>query len=272
MFSIFRAKSIVKNLAKTLLPVILCLFFIGCPPPLANIYTPSEFNTFLKSHNWIPLPFPDSKFIPGSIIRVTDEEIRWIDDLTSCGYPLPEFVAPSYIPSITFDKAIAIDTSAMISIKGIETGAEFNKVKKIHLELTDHGADALRIIRLQTWMQDPNNRGKVNDLCMNELLNPDTYLVTEVMRVSKGKYTLVDETGSQIKLKLPTISNFIKIDPSVKYNITVDGSLVIEKPVYFAVRNAVRVGDGFATLGEPGQSQETADAKIEKIFLKKNKQ
>jgi hypothetical protein len=262
-------KRSVKKLVNPLVLTVLCLLVVGCPTDMKDVYAPADFYKLLKSNNWIPLPIPDSKFIPGSIIRVTEKDIRWIDDLTSCDYPLPEFLVQGYIPNIAFSKKIGIEASAMISIKEIEAGPEFKKVKKVKLELTDHGADALRIIRLQSWMQDPNNRGKVKDLCMSELLKPDTYLVTEVMRVSKGKYTLLDENNIQIKVTLPTIASLLKIDPDLKYEITADGSLVIEKPVCFAVRNATRVGDGFETLGGPESKQETADAKIEKIFLEK---
>jgi hypothetical protein len=53
--------------------------------------------------------------------------------------------------------------------------------------------------------------------------------------------------------------------------VTGDGSLVIEEPAYFAVRMAVRVGEDWDILGAPSGEPETADDKIEELFLKQEK-
>jgi hypothetical protein len=49
--------------------------------------------------------------------------------------------------------------------------------------------------------------------------------------------------------------------------VTSDGKLVIDQPAYFAIRKASRVGDDFEVLGDETKEPQTADAKIEKLFL-----
>lgn len=255
----------------------LCILMVSVPgcclirkgSGLGKLYTPKEWIRLLKSKGFTPVPFPDSKYVPGSIIKVTDDEgVSWIDDLSSCRYPLSEFELKSYIPTITFTKNIEYGASTVINIRGITAGPGFDRVSKVRMEITDHGADAFRLIKLEVWMEDPDNREKVSQKCMDYLLQPDIYLVNEAFRVSKGTYTLFDKTGAAIKLETPTIGNLLQFQPEVKYEITNDGSLIIEQPVVLAIRKAVRIGKGFQTLRSPGDEEITADAKIEKLFLK----
>jgi len=119
-------------------------------------------------------------------------------------------------------------------------------------------------------MEDPDNREKVSQACMDELLQLDTYLVTEAFRVSKGKYTLYEKSGAAIKIDIPGIGKLLQFQPDIKYEITSDGSLVIEHPAYFAIRKAVRVGDDFQILRSPIGEDVTADVKIEKLFFKES--
>jgi len=230
-----------------------------------DIYSPKEWrDLFAKAGGWTPLPFPDSKYRPGSIIKVMEDDIRWWDDLESCGYPLKEFVIESTIPSITFTKGWKFDGSAVASFKGFKAGPKFSEVSNVRMEVKEHGADAFRIAKLKDWMADPNNKAKFSRTCMDQLLKPDYYLVTEAFRVSKAKYTLYTKGGTAIKIESPNLKDFIQVQPDVKYEVTSDGSLVIEQPVYFAVRKTVRVGDDFDARG----ATEDADAKIEKLFFK----
>lgn len=271
MSSLCKVRKVERLVTKEVLTATLCLivvFATGCKT-LSDIYSPKELRKVLAdAGGWIPLPFPDSKYRPGAIIRVTDEGIRWIDDLTACRYPLNEFEQESYIADVTFTKKCEYGANAVINIKGISAGPNFDRVSKVRLEITDHGADAFRIIKLKVWMEDPDNREKVSQVCMDELLKKDVYLITEAFRVSKGKYTLYDKTGAAIKIETPVLGNLLKFQPDVKYEVTSEGSLVIERPVYFAIRTAVRIGEDFQTLRDPGGESETADAKIEKLFLK----
>jgi len=78
---------------------------------------------------------------------------------------------------------------------------------------------------------------------------------------------LFDETGVSIKLETPVLKHLLQFQPDVKYAIATDGSLIIEQPAIFAVRRAQRVDDGFITLGPPDKEPETADDKIEQLFI-----
>ena len=246
--------------------VILLIVFVAvrCKQP-GDVYSPKEWrDLFAKAGGWTPLPFPDSKYRPGSIIKVMEDDIRWIDDLEACRYPLDEFEKKSYIPSITFTKQWEFNGSAVINFKGIKAGPKFDQVSKVRMEVIDHGADAFGLMRLKVWMEDQKNREKVSQACMDQLLKPDYYLITEAFRVSKAKYTLYDKSGVAIKIETPVLKDLLQFQPEVKYEVTSEGSLVVEQPVYFAVRKAVRVGQDFDTKGPA----EEADATIERLFFK----
>lgn len=253
--------------------ILITFVFVGCRNNIENVYSPQEWrDMFVKAGGWAPLPFPDSKYRPGSIIQVNETGIRWIDHLEACHFPdavlRPEV---SQIPSITFSRARELDANAMINIKGIAAGPAFSQVQKVHLEVQEHGADAFRLLNLKIWLEEPENRARISPVCMEELNKSGRFLVTEAFRVSKGVYTLFDKTGAAIKLKAPALGPLLKFEPDVKYEVTADGGLVIEQTVYFAVRRAVRVGNDFEILGESSKDPETADAQIETIFLEANK-
>jgi hypothetical protein len=242
--------------------------FTGCDDA-ADVYSPEEWrDLFKEAGGWTPLPFPDSKYRPGSIIKVGEDGIRWIDNLEACRYPIAQFEEKSYIPGITFEKAWAFGASSLIHFKGISAGPRFDKISRVRLEVQDHGADALRIIKLKVWLEDPDHRSQVSQACMDELLKPDRYLVTEAFRVSKGKYVLQDQSGGAIKLEAPVLKELLQFQPDVKYEVTADGGLRIEQPAYFAVRKAVRLGEDFEVLGGAADASVTADAQIEDLFLK----
>jgi hypothetical protein len=238
---------------------------------VSDNYTPPEWvEMFKKAGGWVPLPFPDSKYRPGAIVKVSEKEgIRWISHLESCRYP-EEVLRPekSYIPGITFTKGKDFGAAAMVNFKGISAGPAFDKVSKVRLEVQDHGADAFKLINLKVWWEEPKNRKKVSSACLDELKKPDHYLITEAFRVSKGTYTLYDKSGAALKLSAPKLGDLLQFQPDVKYEVTSDGKLTIEQPVYFAIRMAVRVGDDFEVLGEQTQAPQTADSQIEKLFLK----
>lgn len=243
----------------------------GCKEA-GDVYSPGEWSElFKKAGGWRPLPFPDSKYRPGAIIKVGEDGIRWIDNLEACRYPIAEFEEKSYIPGITFEKAWVFGGSALVNFKGISAGPGFEKISKVRLEIQDHGADAFRIIKLKVWLEDPDHRRNISQTCMDELMKPDRYLVTEAFRVSKGKYVLQDRSGAAIKLETPLLKELLQFQPDVKYEVTADGGLIIEQPAYFAVRKAVRVGEGFEVLGASAQAPSTADEQIADFFSKASK-
>lgn len=248
---------------------LLTILSAGCKTT-EDVYSPKEWHgLFAKAGGWIPLPFPDSKYEPGAIITVSDDGMRWVDHLRSCRYPEEVLrVEESYIPGISFTHEKEFGANAIINIKGIEAGPGFDNISKIGLVIKDHGADAFRLINLKVWMEEPANRKTVSSACMTELQKPNHFLVTEAFRVSKGSYTLYNKSGAAIKLKTPVLENLLKFEPDVKYEVTTDGSLLIEKSAYFAVRRAVRVGNDFTVLGPSSQESEVADKKIEELYFK----
>ncbi len=56
------------------------------------------------------------------------------------------------------------------------------------------------------------------------------------------------------------------LEPSVKYEVTGDGALVIEEPVTFAIRQAISTTSGFEVLGASPEDAATADALIDKLY------
>jgi len=90
MFFACKKESSMRLYIKKVFAAMLCLFVVfavGCKT-MRNVYSPEELiKIFRDAGGWTPLPFPDSKYRPGSIIKVTDDGIRWIDDLTACRYP-----------------------------------------------------------------------------------------------------------------------------------------------------------------------------------------
>lgn len=236
------------------------------PATIKDVYTPKEWRDMLKeAGDWVPLPYPESAFRPGSIIMVTDTSTRWIDHLESCKYPA-DILAPekSHIPNISFNKGIEFGANAVIGYRGIEAAPGFSKVSKVNFEVLDHGVEYLRIVRFNDWNNDPKNKKKVSASCMKELAKKDRYLITEAFRVNKAAYTLIDQSGVAIKLSLPLLKDLLKISGDLKCNIDSNGKLVIEQPAYFAVRKAIRVGGDFEPRGE----EKDADKKIESAFFK----
>lgn len=260
--------------ALVLLPLSLALCVAGCKEDgdkkdgdLAKLYSPQEWLELFKGDGWVPLPFPDGKYRPGSIIRVNDGGIRWIDNLYSCRYP-DEFVERGSIPAVSFTKSKAFDADVLLNYAGIEAGPGFGKVDRVTFDVSEHSADAFKLLALKVWWEDPAHRSAVSSACMEELEKPDMYLVTEAFVVSKGTYSLYDKTGAKLKLTVPALTQFLSVGGNVSYEVTADGKLAINEPAVFAVRRAVHVDEGFTVLGEDSGQPRTADDEIAALYLR----
>jgi len=251
--------------------LLVALGLVGCKEnaqDLQDVYSPQEWRKLLESAGgWVPLPFPDGKYRPGSIIRVDDSGLRWIDNLSSCRYP-DDFVERGSIPAINFTKSTAFSADVLLNYAGIEAGPGFDKIARVTFEVSEHSADALKLLALKVWQEDPANRRAVSSACMEELARPDMYLVTEAFVVSKGTYSLYDETGARLQLTVPALTQLLSLGGNVGYAVTADGKLTISEPSVFAVRRAVRVDDGFTVLGDSGEEVGTADAEIATLYLR----
>lgn len=252
---------------------LLVLALVGCEPDAGDIYSPEAWRKLFEDNGWVPLPFPESKYVPGTIVKIdpkADPEngIRYVDHLKSCGYPA-EVLAPEVgkIPAISFTKAREIGADALLNIQGIEAGPEFEKVARARLTVSDHSADALRLIALQIYEEThPDGAWRT---CKAALQKPGYYLINEAFRVSKGRYTLYDQSGGKLKLNVAELGRLIKFAPDVSYQVTGEGELEIASPVTFAVRRAVSTMAGFDVLGTPGAA-ETGDAAIDALYRKAN--
>ena len=254
----------------TVVILLVALGLVGCKDveDIQDVYSPQEWRTLLESAGgWVPLPFPDGKYRPGSIIRVDDSGLRWIDNLSSCRYP-DDFVERGSIPAINFTKSTAFSADVLLNYAGIEAGPGFDKIARVTFEVSEHSADALKLLALKVWQEDPANRRAVSSACMEELARPDMYLVTEAFVVSKGTYSLYDETGARLQLTVPALTQLLSLGGNVGYAVTADGKLTISEPSVFAVRRAVRVDDGFTVLGDSGEEVGTADAEIATLYLR----
>lgn len=257
------------RIAVSVLTMFIALISTTCKSTsITDVYTPKEWREILGTDGWVPLPLPDSKYRPGSIIQVNDDGVRWITHLESCRYPADVTdPVPGTSPNITFSKKRRIDAELLGRMKGISAGPSFETIKNATLQVREHGADSFDLGKFLVWLEDPDNRDSVSEVCMNMLKKPDHYLVTESFRVSKGEYTLYDKTGAAIELDAPALEEILDLEVGGGAEWTNEGTLVIEVPVYFAVRRAVRVGDDWQTLSDPDEL-ETADAQIGKLFVK----
>lgn len=234
---------------------------------LKDVYSPREWRELLDSAGgWVPLPFPDGKYQPGSIIRVDDGGLRWIDNLSSCRYP-DEFIEAGSIPAVEFTKSTAFGADVLLNYAGVEAGPGFDRVKRVTFKVSEHSSDALKLLALKVWQEEPENRRRIASACMEELAKPDMYLVTEAFVVSKGTYSLYDEAGVRLKLTAPQISNLLSLGGEVAYEVTADGGLTISEPAVFAVRRALRVDDGFTVLGGETEQTGSADEQISAMYL-----
>jgi hypothetical protein len=262
--------------AAPVLTIVACLVGLSVTScrDAADLYSFAEWRDVLKGNgNWLVVKIPDSKLVPGSIVKITkDEGLSWIDSLHSCGIPA-ELLAGASIsdpkalvvrgasPAINFKKSKEFSADAVLNVAGVKAGAEFNKMGKIALSIGENGGDALRLIRLKDWIQA--NADKFSRSCLDELAKPDRYIVSESFRFSSATYSFFDKGGAKVKLTVPQLQKILKLEPSVKFEITGEGSLRIDEPMYVAVRRAVSAAGDFKTLGEPTPTSASGDAILE---------
>jgi len=204
----------------------------------------------LYGSRWVVLPFPDSRMTPGSVISVKKNQVAWESDLRSCG--APESVMKTNVSDsgkLEMKGEAEYGANAAISIKGIEAGPDFKKVKKTQLRQDSHGPEGLDRIALGEWFNNPAT--KLSKTCTDFLNEKDVFIVQESYKVSKGAYTLFDEGNKKLELKGLNLG-ILKISGGASAKTTADGSLEFDMPVYTAIRRVKRFSDGsLKTLGTP---------------------
>jgi len=248
--------------------LIVSVSLLGCNGGIKGVMQPSELSKLLdESDGWAMLPIPDSKYKPGTLINATDQGVRYVGNFEECGIPQEILkLVPGQAPKVTFSKATQFGAEAVANIKGVDAGIGFNKLKWAQLSVEEQGADALDLIRLSVWMTNPENSDKIPAVCLSWLEQPNTYLINEAFRISKGKYLLFDTTGAKVVLTNAMLKEFFDIGGNAKVGVTSDGELEFTETVYLAVRKARRAGSGlFETLGSPSPPGDLADPILKRL-------
>jgi len=237
-----------------------------CNKGVENTISPSGIQKFYLDHGWIPLDIPDSKYAPGTIVQITKSAgIVYVSDIRTCGVPDEAIKSVSgKSPKLTFDRNADYGAKALLGIKGVQIGPQWDKVKKTTLEHDDHGSDAIDILKLQIWLTDPKNQPAIPKACTDFLNAPDSYIVRESYRVAKGKYTLHGENGAQLKITALQLGP-VKIDPDAHAKVTEDGSLEFTDPVYAAIKR-LRDTNGILQPLAPGAAVSDSDEKVKALL------
>lgn len=249
-----------RNVLAAVSIVILTLSAIACGGRRATaVLVPPV----VPGQGWIPLPFPDSKYEPGSVIAVDQSGApRWVGHIRSCKVPedLLKVVAGN-IGDMTAAVKDKYGAQAVLKIRGIEAGPEWSRVKETKFVQNDQSAPALDLIAIRLWLTDPTNVAHFPDECTTILGEPSIYLVQEAFKVGSGKYTLTDTNNAKIAVTGLQLGP-VKIDPKADAAFDTNGDLVMKVPVYTAVRRVRQISKGkFVTMG-PGNAGGFDDATL----------
>jgi hypothetical protein len=207
------------------------------PPPLRH---------FLEENGWVPLPLPDKRMGPGSVIKVTVKGasvvMQWLGDLRRCGITDREFryVRGKY-PAIGIGKSFETKASVPAGfIAKLEGTADFEKAGGAIIQIEDSGGDGVDFDALANWIAKSGAARRLSQVCYAFLVQDDVYLVSEAFRISKASYGLVDKDG--VKLAV-TGGAFGEMGSRSS------GTLSVIDDLYFGVRRLKQLGPN---VFEPG--------------------
>lgn len=220
---------------------------------------------FLRQHNWVPLPIPDNKMRPGSVIKVTETDqsvdVQWLGDFRNCGVTDQELgLIRGKFPAMGIGQDFAVDASLGASLLSRFTGrAEAEKVNGAVLKIDESGGDAIDLLAFSIWVTTPGNMQKMPAACGEFLARENVYLVSEAFRVSKGSYELVDKNGVKLAVSAAPVPGQ-SIDAKTGISVSSTGTLIVTEDFYFGVRRVKQLAPGyFATLGSNPQAVPEAD-------------
>jgi hypothetical protein len=252
----------------------LLVFTTACPPQDSRaILSPDPLYKFYLSHQWIPLPEPDSRFGPGAVFTFKPgSDPRWQGTLQDCGMPSDLTKAvEAQSGELEFNTSSDYGASAVLKLDGVTAGPQFSKVKSATLELERHGPSALNMVKLRVWLNDPDNRDKIPQVCKDLLNRADVYIVQEAYEVSKGKYTLKSEASGKVAVD-GLKAGVLSLAPDAHTTIGSDGSLTFDETLYTAVRRLVYANGGWDSLGRPGSAADADQQIINQLpYLKQTK-
>jgi hypothetical protein len=168
------------------------------------IFQPLPLKQLLEENGWVSLPLPDKRMGPGSVIKVTKKDsaviMQWLGDLRRCGITDREFryVRGKY-PATGIGESFGIKASiAAAFITKLEGTADFEKAGGAIVQIEASGGDAVDFDALTNWMAKSGAAQRMPQVCNNFLAQDDIYLVSEVFRISKASYGLVDKNGAKL--------------------------------------------------------------------------
>ena len=218
---------------------------------------PRPLDQFLEENGWVPLPTPDRRMGPGSVIRLTKNEnsvsIRWLGDFRRCGITDQEFgFVREKFPAIGIGAQFAAKTSIAAGyIAKLGGTADFEKADGSVLQIEDSGGDAVSVRALAIWLATPGAPRRMPAVCRNFLDQEDVYLVSEAFRISKAVYDIVDKNGA----KLPVAgAAFGRTDPSSP------GTLSVAEDLYVGVRRVKQLAPVLVQPGVEPRAIPEADA------------
>ena len=241
----------------------------GCGNDIGGVAQPKSMKTFYLENGYIPLPIGDSRLGPGAIIEAKPEKgIRVLSHLEKCG------VASNVLelnrgtsPGIEYNNEDTFDANAVLKIKGVEAGPKFNIVKSTKLSHEEHGGVNFDYIGFKIWLTE--NAGQFSKICEQELEKEHRFIVQEAFMVSKGKYTLLDNTNAAIKIEGLEFGP-VRIEPGVDLDLGQNGELTFSSPIYTAIKNIQSVDGMFQTMGNGlGSKDESRDDYIREVISKK---
>lgn len=252
--------------------VFLLTFVRSCNPDVSQTNLPNQLRDFYLKNNWIPLGEPDSRFQPGSIVRITQAEgITYVSDLKTCGVP-DDILKPvtGEAPQLKFDRDGDYGAKAVLNVKGVTAGPDFSRISSTSLAYEKHGSDSLDILKIAIWLSKPENAATLPKPCTDFLNAPDNYIVREAYEVSKGKYTLKGSNKASLTIKNLALGP-VTIAPDAHANLTTTGELTFTDPVYTAIKRLKDTNGLLTILGQPGQVDADADAKVKTILFPASK-
>jgi hypothetical protein len=208
-------------------------------------FQPLPLKQFLEENGWVPLPLPDKRMGPGSVIKVTKNDsavsIQWLGDLRRCGIADREFryVRGKY-PAIGIGDSFGIKVSIAAGyIAKLEGIADFEKAGGAIMQIEDSGGDAVDFDALTNWMAKSGGAQRMPQVCNNFLAQEDIYLVSEAFRISEASYGLVDKNGAKLAVTGGAFGQ-----AGSRYS----GTLSVKDDLFFGVRRVKQLAPDLSEL------------------------
>ncbi len=203
--------------------------------------TEDELRLYLERNKWTYVDVPRELLGAGSIVSISEQDgLRYRGHITDC---LPSGVieikdtGAAALPQIA--RQWSFNASALARfVKLVEVKPGFNVVTRVDVTIgaMPHSWAVLDEIRLARWLRE--NRNRLDPTCRSYLARRDVYVIMEALRLSDLLYTLHRERGADVKLTAENIKGFVDLGADAKWNVTADGKLKIDQPVYIAFQKS----------------------------------